>query len=326
MKLLGNQEEKMRKIYIFRKPYIFVMVVLLLVTLLVGIEDNSSEAAPKVSISRKTTTLAVGSKQTISLKNNKRNVKWSSSNSKVCKIVSKSRTKVVIKGIKAGKAAITARISGKSFKCRVLVVKKSEFTGIHRGKATFYDLVSAGAANLDDFGDKYYTAALNTTDYMNNMAGAYLQLTDKDGDAIKVLVTDRLPEGTKGDIDLTRKAFKKIEPEVTGVMRVTWKVIPLPTTEPVSYLFKPSSSQYWAEVQVRNHRYPIASLEYYDKNQKKYVKLERQEYNYFTAPSGMGEGPFTFRVTDIYGHKIVDKNIKLETSGKAVKGKANFPY
>lgn len=196
----------------------------------------------------------------------------------------------------------------------------------HTGEGTYYDRVSAGAANLDDYEASYYTAAMNNEDYMNGLAGAFVEITDKDGDKINVLITDRLPEGKKGDIDLSRKAFARIEPLVTGRMNITWRIIPFPTAEPISYVFKPTSTQWWAEVQVRNGRYPIKKLEYYDNTAKKYVEMERQEYNYFTAGSGMGVGPYTFRVTDFYGHVLTDTNIFINTSSTPVKGKANFPY
>lgn len=174
--------------------------------------------------------------------------------------------------------------------------------------------------------DTYYTAAMNHEDYMNGLAGAYIEITDKDGDKINVVITDRLPKGKKGDIDLTTKTFQQIEPLATGRMDITWKIVPLPTTEPIQYVFKPTSSQYWAEVQVRNHRYPIKKLEYFDTATNAYVELPRQEYNYFTAVSGMGTGPFTFRVTDFYGHVLVDTGISMNTTGTPVNGKANFPY
>ncbi len=195
----------------------------------------------------------------------------------------------------------------------------------HSGEGTYYDRTSTGAANLDDYESVYYTAAMNTYDYMNNMAGAYIEVTDKDGDKINVLITDRLPEGKKGDIDLTRKSFGQIEKLVTGRMNITWKIVPLPTNDPVAFKWKPTSSQYWAEVQVRNHRYPVKSLEYLNSNGK-YVALTRQEYNYFTAPNGMGKGPFTFRITDIYGHQIIESGIAMNTTGKVVNGSKNFPY
>lgn len=197
---------------------------------------------------------------------------------------------------------------------------------VHTGEGTYYDRESGGAANIDYMEDTYYTAAMNNEDYMNGLAGAYIEITDKDGDKINVVITDRLPEGKKGDIDLTRKTFQQIEPLVTGRMKISWKIVPLPTTEPIQYVFKPTSSQYWAEVQVRNHRYPIKKLEYFDTATNAYVELPRQEYNYFTAVSGMGTGPFTFRVTDFYGHVLIDTGISMNTTGTPVNGAANFPY
>lgn len=197
---------------------------------------------------------------------------------------------------------------------------------VHSGEGTYYDRTSGGAANLDYMEASYYTAAMNNEDYMNGLAGAYIEITDKDGDKINVVITDRLPEGKKGDIDLTRTSFEQIEPLVTGRMNITWKIIPLPTTEPIQYVFKPTSTQYWAEVQVRNHRYPIKKLEYFDSATNSYVELPRQEYNYFTAASGMGEEPYTFRVTDFYGHVLVDTGISINSTETPINGAANFPY
>lgn len=197
---------------------------------------------------------------------------------------------------------------------------------VHTGEGTFYDRESTGAANLDDYESMYFTAAMNHEDYMNGLAGAYIEITDKDGDKLNVLITDRLPEGKKGDIDLTRAAFSQIEPLVTGRMNISWKIVPLPTSEPIAYLFKPTSTEYWAEVQVRNGRYPIRSVEYYNAATGQYVALERQEYNYFKAPSGMGQGPYTFRVTDFYGHVLVDSGISINTTSTPIAGAANFPY
>ena len=200
---------------------------------------------------------------------------------------------------------------------------------VHSGEATYYEKPSNGAANLDKFADEnnYLTAAMNNEDYMNGLAGAYIEVTDKDGDVVKVLITDRLPEGKKGDIDLTKDAFKTIEPEVTGRMRVTWKIIPLPTDKPISFVWKEGSSKWWAQIQVRNGRYPIKKLEYLDKATNKYIELKREEYNYFTAQQGLGdEGPYTFRVTDFYGHEIIETNVAMNSSGTPVSGKQNFPY
>ncbi len=52
--------------------------------------------------------------------------------------------------------------------------------------------------------------------------------------------------------------------------------------------------------------------------------LERAEYNYFIDPSGMGPGPYTLRVTDIYGNVLTDSGIALVPNGE-VAGSGQFP-
>ena len=311
-----------------------------------------------VRLSDKSVTMNVGDTLKITIKGAKKKVRWSLGNKKA-KIKSKSNKKCVIVAKKPGNVKLTAKVGKKKYTTRIYIAAKeeavssevteaddspltSETTGIeatenagdyslestHKGKATFYDRASTGAANLDSYESKYLTTAMYEGDYLDNMAGAYLEVTDKDGDIVKVMVTDILPygEGSSGNLDLSRKAFKSIEPEVTGRMDISWRIIALPTNEPVSYRFKPTSTKWWAEVQVRNHRYPVKSLEYLDKSSGRYISLERKRYNYFAAPSGMGDGPYTFRVTDIYGRQIIDENIPLDTNEKEIKGKSNFPY
>ncbi len=313
--------------------------VLFVICVCVLVCDGQVSAASKVKLNKTKVTIRVGKTVKLKVKGTKKKVKWSSNKKKIATVTSKG----VVKGKKQGTATITAKVGKKKYKCKVYVKKKTtsstspgtatlnydageySISKVHKGEGTYYDRVSGGAANLDYLEENYYTAAMNNEDYMNGLAGAYIEVTDKDGDKVKVFITDRLPEGAKGDIDLSRKAFKKIEPLVTGRMDISWKIIPFPTTEPISYVFKPTSTQYWAEVQVRNGRYPIKKLEYKNASGK-YVELERQEYNYFTAPSGMGTGPYTFRVTDFYGHVLIDSGIKINATETPVKGKANFPY
>lgn len=58
-------------------------------------------------------------------------------------------------------------------------------------------------------------------------------------------------------------------------------------TELIRYHFKEGSNQWWTDVQVRNHRNPIAKLEYYNGNQ--WVAVPRTDYNYFVQTNpGMG--------------------------------------
>ncbi len=318
-----------------KKILIAVMQILVLIVALSYSVDTFAAA----KINKKTATVVVGKTITLKITGTKKAVKWYSSNKRIATVSKTGK----VKGKKPGRVTITAKAGKKTFKCKVTVKQvpikavasaatkkynagEYSITKTHSGEATYYDRISTGACNLDYLEKNYYTVAMNNEDYMNGLAGAYIEITDKDGDKIKAVVTDRLPEGAKGDVDLTRKTFEKIEPLATGRMKVTWKIVPFPTKEPISYVFKPTSSQYWAEIQVRNGRYPIKKVEYYDKNSKRYVELEKQEYNYYTAPTGMGQGPYKFRVTDFYGHVLIDSNISMNSTETPVKGKANFPY
>lgn len=197
---------------------------------------------------------------------------------------------------------------------------------VHTGYATYYGGgYEGGCAMLDPISmDDYWITAMNIFDYDNaRLAGAYLEVTGELG-TIHVLVTDLLPEGQKGDLDLYVDAFPLIAPTEKGKVPVSWKIIPLDTAEdaPVSYKYKEGTTEFWCGVQVRNHRYPIETLEYLNENGE-FVELPRRNYNYFESDS-MGAGPFTFRITDIYGQVIVDENIPL-TPDEIQVGHVQFP-
>lgn len=183
---------------------------------------------------------------------------------------------------------------------------------VHTGDGTFYGGgYEGGCAMLDPVSRDYWIVAMNLADYNNaQLAGAYIEVTGELG-TINMLVTDLLPEGKKGDLDLYTDAFPLIAPAEKGRVPVSWKIIPLDSaeTEPVSYKYKEGTTEYWCGVQVRNHRYPITRLEYLDENGE-FVEIERRQYNYFESDK-MGKGPFTFRITDIYGQMVIDENIPL---------------
>ncbi|MBR6616244.1 MAG: hypothetical protein IKL00_00025 [Oscillospiraceae bacterium] len=188
---------------------------------------------------------------------------------------------------------------------------------VHSGYATYYDGgYEGGCAMLDPISkEDYWITAMNVFDYDNALlAGAYLEVTGELG-TINVLVTDLLPEGQKGDLDLYIDAFPLIAPAIKGKVPVTWKIVPLDSAEdaPISFKFKEGSSPFWCAVQVRNHRYPIAKMEYLNASGE-YVELTRRHYNYFESDA-MGAGPYTFRITDIYGSVIIDENIPLVPDG-----------
>ena len=198
---------------------------------------------------------------------------------------------------------------------------------VHTGEGTFYGGgYEGGCAMLDPVDTRYYVVAMNLADYNNSqLAGAYIQVTGELG-TINMLVTDLLPEGKKGDLDLHVDAFPLIAPAEKGRVPVSWKIIPLDTAEnaPVCYKYKEGTTQFWCGLQVRNHRYPIKKLEYLDENGE-FQEIQRRHYNYFESDK-MGAGPFTFRITDIYGQVIVDEGIPLSTDDtEIIQGHVQFP-
>lgn len=196
---------------------------------------------------------------------------------------------------------------------------------VHTGEGTFYGGgYVGGCAMLDPVSTDYWIVAMNLEDYADaRLAGAYLEVTGELG-TINMLVTDLLPEGKKGDLDLYVDAFPLIAPKEKGRVPVSWKIVPLDIADkvPVSYRFKEGSTEYWCGVQLLNHRYPIAKLEYLDSDGE-FVEIKRRPYNYFESME-MGAGPFTFRATDIYGQVIVDYDIPLLLD-EVIEGKSQFP-
>ena len=197
---------------------------------------------------------------------------------------------------------------------------------VHTGEGTFYGGgYEGGHAMLDPVSHDYWIVAMNHSDYnCAQLAGAYLEVTGELG-TINMLVTDELPEGKKGDLDLYTDAFPLIAPVEKGRVPVSWKIVPLDSAEdaPICFKYKEGTTEFWCGVQVRNHRYPITRLEYLKDGE--WVEIERRAYNYFESRE-MGAGPFDFRITDIYGQVIIDRDIPLsEDDTEIIQGHVQFP-
>lgn len=79
-------------------------------------------SAAKGKINKKKVTITVGKTVKLKVKNIKKKVKWSSGKKKVAKVSKKG----VVKGLRAGKATITAKAGKKKFRCKVTVKKKKK--------------------------------------------------------------------------------------------------------------------------------------------------------------------------------------------------------
>jgi expansin len=210
----------------------------------------------------------------------------------------------------AGAGAVLAAVVG-----IVLVVQTTggpACAALASGKATFYELASGGG-NCSYVGppsDGLFVA-LSPGEYKAAAAcGGYLDVTGPRG-KVRVKVVDQCPECETGHIDLSRKAFARIADPVQGIVNVSYRAVRNPTLPgPLSFRVKEGSSQFWFAVLVIDHGNPLSTVEVRSGGSG-WRTLQRTDFNYYVAESGVGSGPFTIRVTDVYGHRATASGIRL---------------
>ena len=102
-----------------------VMGILFIMLSMIPVNVRASE---KVKLSTAKKTISIGQTCKVKLKNNKKRVKWTVSGNKI-KILKKTKTYAKIKGIKRGTAYLRAKVGRKTYKCKIVVKKKKNFSG-----------------------------------------------------------------------------------------------------------------------------------------------------------------------------------------------------
>ncbi len=177
------------------------------------------------------------------------------------------------------------------------------------GEGTYYDATGAGNCGFDPSPGDLMVAAINHADYGTaDWCGACLEVTGPNG-VVTVRVVDQCPGCARGDLDLSPQAFEQLSPLSAGRIPITWREVACDVSGPIDYHFKDGANAFWTAIQIRNHRYPIASLE--AEVDGSFVEIPRVDYNYFVEDSGLGPGPYTLRVTDTRGHAIEDAGVML---------------
>jgi expansin (peptidoglycan-binding protein) len=176
-----------------------------------------------------------------------------------------------------------------------------------------------GAARSDDQSsgspseaqDGRLIAAVSTADYAAGaLCGACVLVTGPLGQVL-VRITDECPACKRGDLDLGRDAFPLIAPLDAGRVPIAWRIVACPGDGNFAFKFKDGTNASWLGVQVREHRYPLATVEARDPaNTAPYKLLVRTDYNYFIGVN-LGAGPLALRVTDTFGHVAEEPSIAL---------------
>ena len=200
----------------------------------------------------------------------------------------------------------------------------SFFAAVKQGKATYYDYSGADAVacGFDITSDTDVTA-LPDPDYAESAScGVCVDVTGPKG-KVTVRVVDRCPDCEAGHIDLSAQAFAKIADPSLGRVSITYRAVACNVTGPMSYRVKEGSSEYWTAIQIRNHRLPIAKLEYMKDGA--FTAMTRESYNYFVDQSGVGKQPsgIALRITAVDGQVVTD-TIPGPEAGQVFAGAAQF--
>ncbi|MCM4080760.1 expansin EXLX1 family cellulose-binding protein [Paractinoplanes hotanensis] len=186
-------------------------------------------------------------------------------------------------------------------------------TSAAKGKATYFFMEGTlGNCSFPSVpADDLYVALGQKNQYSNGAAcGTYIDVTGPKG-KVRVKVIDSCPECPVGHLDLSLTAFKKIGKQSDGIIPITYKAAPgAAVPGPISVRVKEGSSQYWLSVLIDNHSNQLASVRIAGKGGS-FKSAAREDFNYWTLPSGVGNGPFKVKITDVYGNSVTAGNIKL---------------
>jgi expansin (peptidoglycan-binding protein) len=172
------------------------------------------------------------------------------------------------------------------------------------GVATYYTGDGTGACSFDADPNDMDFAAMDQPEWAGSaVCGACANVVGPNG-SVTLRIVDLCPGCEAGHLDLSQQAFGKIAALSAGRVPVTWTLVPCAVTGPVTYQYKDGSSQYWTAIQVRNHRLPIAKLEW--KGPSGWVDVPLASYNYFVQASGVGTGSVGVRITAWDGESLED--------------------
>jgi expansin len=197
-------------------------------------------------------------------------------------------------------------------------------TEVREGIATFYDATGAGNCGFDASPEDLDVAAFDATSYAGSAAcGSCVKVKGPSGE-VTVRIVDSCPGCDANHLDLSRSAFAKIAEPSRGRVPVSFSTVACNVTGAMTYHFKDGSSKYWTAIQIRNHRLPVAKLEY--QRDGAFVEMKREDYNYFVESKGVGDLPsgLVLRVTSSDGQSVEEELSGTIPDNETVTGTKNF--
>jgi expansin (peptidoglycan-binding protein) len=179
------------------------------------------------------------------------------------------------------------------------------------GKATFYDLAGpVGACNFKPPADDLYVALGDAEFDAAAACGGIVEVTGPRG-TVRAKVFDHCPECEPGHLDLSRTAFSKINNPSDGLVNIRYRYLTNPRGfGRLAITVAEGASQYWLALVIDNAGNPLRKVEVRSPGDA-FQSLRQEEFNYWTADSGAGPGPFDVRVTDAEGQRVTAKGVDL---------------
>lgn len=204
---------------------------------------------------------------------------------------------------------------------------------VHSGTFTYYtlDAEKNGTCSLNQ-GQPPFWAAMNEGRFGNGgeACGGCIEVKANGRTAI-VQVVDMCPADAANvpcqsteHIDLSQAAFAALG--INGKGSGSWQYIACEVSETVQIFTKGDSTEWWASLSIRKHRYRIEKVEF--RYQGALRPLYRQPHNMWntsdvaTDPK-LGLGPVRIRITDMYGHWI--ENLVTLAPGGTTDMELQFP-
>jgi expansin (peptidoglycan-binding protein) len=192
------------------------------------------------------------------------------------------------------------------------------------GVATYYAATGAGNCSFDPSPDLMVTAVAAPDWAGSAQCGRCLEVVGPEAQVV-VRVVDQCPECPANHLDLSAEAFDVIANPVLGIVPISFRPVPCTGAGNISIKQKDGVNIWWFAVQIRNHRYPIATVELRQNGSGSWQNMARQDYNYFLLTSGPGlVFPVQLRITDIYQHQLVESVASVVAESETA-GTGQFP-
>ena len=187
-------------------------------------------------------------------------------------------------------------------------------------QATWYTVGSPQCSLPVAPGD--FVTAIAAADFAGSAAcGRCLQVTGPLG-SVLVQVVDQCPSCAAGHLDLGADAFAAIAVPADGIADISYESTECPVVGPIHIYFSPASNPYYAQVQIRNPRYGVKSVEAYADSS--WVSLPRTADDYFEFNRlELVPNPLDLRVTDIHDDVLVESSVPVAADSE-VTGSGQF--